>query len=197
MLSVSDALDQLDVGTMLTGVAQRDKWSLIGDFVYLNLEAEESTPFGSLYSEIESESTLMVLSGYAFYQIYHRPDFRMDLGAGVRVVDSDVDITLKPGLLPSASENVSDHWLDPVLAIRLVGQLSEKWNASLILDAGGFDAGSASDSTWQAAALIGYQLTDHWFLRGGYRHLYIDRIAGEQVYDSEMTGVLFGASYRF
>ncbi|PIW60912.1 hypothetical protein [Shewanella sp. CG12_big_fil_rev_8_21_14_0_65_47_15] len=197
VLGVSDALEQLDLGIMLTGVVQRDKWSLVGDFVYLNLETEETAPFGTFYSKLESESTLSILSTYAFYQVYHHSNFSIGLGAGARVVNSEVEIVLMPGLLPSHNENISDDWIDPLLAIRLFGQLSEKWSASFVMDTGGFGAGSASDSTWQAAALIAYQLTDSWLMRGGYRHLDIDRQADGQLYDFKMTGVLFGVSYLF
>ena len=197
VLSVSDALEQLDLGVMLTGVIQHDKLSIVGDFVYLNLETEENTPFGTLYSSLESESTLSILSAYAFYQVYHHSNFSIDLGAGARAVDSEVRIMLIPGLLPSHNEGVSDDWIDPLLAIRFFGRLSEKWSASFIIDAGGFGTGSASDSTWQAVTLIAYQLTDSWLLRGGYRHLDIDRQADGQLYDFKMTGVLFGFSYRF
>lgn len=197
VLSVSDALDQLDVGVMLTGVARRDKWSFVGDVFYLNLEAEEDTPFGALYSSIESETTLAVFSGYALYQVYHRSNFGIDLGAGARAVDSDVEITLNSGKLPSDSENISDDWVDPVLAARLSGQLSEKWSASLTVDAGGFGATNASDSTWQGVALVAYQLAESWRLRGGYRHLYIDRKDDGGEFDFEMAGVLFGVGYRF
>jgi|GEM_PF-1151308 len=196
-LSVSDALDQLDVGIMLTGVAQRDRWSLVGDLVYLNLEAEENTPFGQLYSKLESDTTLFILNGYVFYQIYHPSDVGVGLGVGARAVDSSVETTLRPGLLPAGSDKVSDDWVDPVLAFRLLGQVSKSWSASLTLDFGGFGSVNASDSTWQGVALIAYQLTDSWLLRGGYRHLYIDREADGQSYDFEMSGALFGVSFRF
>lgn len=196
-LSVSDALDSLDIGYMLTAIARYDSWTLAGDLVYLNLEAEEETPFGLLYRDVRSETTLALFSAYGLYSVVQGDQFLFDLGAGLRAVDSDVDVAFTSGLLPSNKSNISDSWVDPLIATRIYGQLTENLSASLTLDTGGFGVGSASDSTWQAVALLGYQLSRSWKIRGGYRHLYIDRENDGQLYDFEMSGFIAGISYQF
>lgn len=196
-LSVSDALDSLDVGYMLTATATRNSWTLVGDLVYLNLEAETNTPFGQLYRDLKSETTLSIFSTYGLYSIVDNENFFIDIGLGLRAVDSDVDATFTAGLLPSVKSGISDNWVDPVVAARFYGKLSEKLFASVTFDTGGFGGSSASDSTWQALALLGYSLTENWTIRGGYRHLYIDRENDGQRYDFEMSGFVFGVSYQF
>lgn len=194
VLSVGDALDSLDLGVMFTLSARKNRWGMAADIVYLNLEADEATPFGLLYDRLESETTLFIPSIYGFYTAWDWEGGALDVGLGARYVDSDVDVHLTAGAAPEARTSQGESWADPLVAIRARGQLGEKWIASLGLDAGG---GGNTEGTWQAVALVGYQMTDSWTIRGGYRHLYIARDTSEGPYDFEMSGVILGLAYQF
>ncbi len=46
-LSASDAISDLEFGFMGAVAAQRDRWSLIGDLIYTDIQTSSSTPRGS------------------------------------------------------------------------------------------------------------------------------------------------------
>lgn len=194
VLSVSDALDSLDLGVMFTLAARKNRWSYVADVVYLDLEADEATPFGLLYDRLESETTLFIPSLYGFYTALEWNSGVLDVGLGARHVDSDVDVHLTASAAPAARISQGENWVDPLLALRVSGQLGENWIASASLDVGG--AGD-TDGTWQAVALVGYQMTDSWVVRGGYRHLYIARDTERGPYDFKMSGLVLGVAYQF
>src|SRR6056297_2689559 len=172
VLSLSDALDALNLGAMFTLAASKDRWAFAADVVYLNLEADEATPFGLLFDRLESETTLFIPSVYGFYTAWEWERGALDLGFGARLVDSENDVRLTADVAPEARASQEERWVDPLVAIRARGQIGEKWLASFSLDAGAL---GDTEGTWQAVALVGYQMTDAWTLRGGYRHLYIAR----------------------
>ena len=196
-LSVQDALENLDMGIMLTAQARHDRWSLVGDLIYLDVDGSAQSPFGLLFSELAAESKLTSISGYALYQVWANPQHSLDLGAGFRAGKADVTRTFRTGALPQERLRVRDDWIDPVIALRYTGQIAQRWSANLALDYGGFGIGSASDETWQAIATLGYQLNERWSLQGGYRHLRIDQEKDGLPYRLEMSGPVIGVSMTF
>lgn len=196
-LSASDALKNLDVGVMLSGAARRGKWSLVADFLYLDISASKSTPFGALFSEVEAGTRLMSASGYGLYQVSKGENYRLDVGLGFRAMQSDMTIRFRPGMLPGEKIKITDTWVDPLLALRYRLDFNEKWSAGLALDYGGFGWGSASDETWQAVATVGYSFNKQWAVAGGWRYLHVDRENGEHPYKLKMSGPMLGLTYRF
>src|SRR5690606_25119872 len=57
-LGAREALEALDVGAMLGVTAQRGAWSFLGDFFYLDLSLHERTPFGRLFSSVDTRTKL-------------------------------------------------------------------------------------------------------------------------------------------
>ncbi len=196
-LSVQDALENLDMGVMLTAEARRDRWSLVGDLIYLDVDGSAPSPFGLLFSEVAAESKLTSISAYALYQVWANPQHNLDLGAGLRAGKADVTMTFRAGALPQQQLRFKDDWIDPVIALRYTGQIAQGWTTNLALDYGGFGIGSASDETWQAIATVGYQLNERWTLQGGYRHLRIDQEKDGLPYRLEMSGPVIGVSMKF
>jgi len=196
-LSAKDALENLDMGIMLTGQAQRDRWSLVGDLIYLDVDGSSPSPFGLLYSDVAAESKLTSISAFALYQVWQNSQHSLDLGAGLRAVKTDLTMTFRAGILPQSRIRIQDDWIDPVLALRYSGRLSDRWTGHMSLDYGGFGIGSASDETWQAVASLGYQLNDRWSLLAGYRHLQIDQEKDGLPYRLELSGPVFGLNIRF
>ena len=63
------------------------------------------------------------------------------------------------------------------------------------MDGGGFGVGS--DVTWQVAVTANYKVSEHFYLSGGWRHLYIDYTDGGADFEGSMTGPIVGATFRF
>ncbi|WP_435609073.1 hypothetical protein [Pseudomonas knackmussii] len=196
-LSARDALDALDAGVMAGISARRGPWSLVGDLFYLDLSFHERTPVGHVFSSIDTRTTLASLAGYGLYSLYEDDRFAIDAGAGLRMMSSDIDITLQGLARPDQETSVSDTWVDPLLAIRTSAKLGERWRAVLWADGGGFDIDDASDRTWQLSALLVYRISETWSASGGYRDLYVERENQSVPYSLELSGPLLGVSYRF
>lgn len=110
---------------------------------------------------------------------------------------STLDLTFSPGALAGRQQYISESWIDPLIAARISTQLNDRWSVTAAFDYGGFGIGSASNETWQAIATLGYALNEDWTVMGGYRHLFVDRQNQGTDYSLEMTGLIFGATYRF
>jgi len=197
VLSIGDAMEALDFGSMISGTARRGRWAITGDLIYLNLSDDTSTPFGALFSNLHMRTKLASLSGYGMYEVYETDGTRVELGLGARAMKSTLDLTFSPGTLAGRQQHISDSWIDPLIAARISTQLNDRWSVTASLDYGGFGIGSASNETWQAIATLGYALSEDWTLMGGYRHLFVDRQNQGTDYSLEMTGLIFGATYRF
>lgn len=196
-LGVSDALEALDFGLMGTVTARKGQWALVGDLFYLDLTMDQGTPLGVAFSGVDTEMKLFSGAGYGLYTISESDGLMAEAGGGLRVMSSDLNVTLRGNGQPDVRTGFSDTWIDPLLAVRLTSQFSEGWKAMLWLDGGGFGIGEASDETWQATAVLNWQVNESWSISGGYRTLYVDRTSNGTSYDLQMSGPVFGATYQF
>lgn len=94
-------------------------------------------------------------------------------------------------------EDVSNWWIDPIVGIRLGGDLCGPLGLVLNGNVGGFGVGSASQWSWEAIALLTWRLGEHWSAAAGYRGLGVDRRNGELEIDAIMHGPILGIVYRF
>lgn len=196
-LGASDALEALDFGLMGTVTARRGPWALVGDLFYLDLTMDQDTPQGLVFSGVDTEMKLFSLAGYGLYTIYKDDRLMVEVGGGVRMMSSDLDVTLRGNLGPDVSTGVSDSWADPLVAARLTMQVSEAWKAALWLDGGGFGLGESSEETWQVSGVASWKASEAWEISGGYRVLYVERASNGTPYDLRMSGPVFGVTYRF
>lgn len=196
-LSASDAVDALDFGTMLAVNARNGDWSVLGDLIYLDLTLEGKTPLGLLYSGAEARTKLTAVSAYGLYRFYDIGAVSLEAGGGLRLMSSDIDVTLRGAGVGDRQFSISDSWVDPLIALRATGRLSDQLQGVMLVDGGGFGIGSASDKTWQISARIDWQINDKWTLGAGYRTLYVDRENDGVPYDLRMSGPVLGLSTRF
>lgn len=196
-LSVSDALDNLDFGVMMTGTAQRGDWSFVGDLVYLDIDGSQKTPFGVLFSEARVATKLTSVSTYALYRAYEGPVSSFDIGGGLRAMRLETDLSLEPGTEARRAQNTTDAWADALIAVKYQKRFGENWDLGLSLDYGGFDLGESSHKTWQAVATVGYRFDEKWSAVLGYRHLKTERTNDGADYDLELSGPVLGVAYRF
>lgn len=193
--SGSDTLSNLDFAFMAALEAQRGKFSLVGDLLYVDLSTDTGTPLGRLFSSVNTDLKTTAFSGYGFYRVVETPHVGLDLGGGFRAYSLNLDATLEPGRLESVDYDLSETWVDPLLAARVVGQFDEHWSANAAIDVGGFDG--QNDSTWQALASVNYAINDRWTIRGGWRYLDIQKEIDGLDIESELNGPIIGVGYRF
>lgn len=196
-LSASDAIDALDFGAMVAVDARKDDWALLIDIFYLDLTLKGAMPLGLVYSEAESRTRLSAISGYGLYTFQNGERLRFEGGAGLRVMSSDIELTMHGVTAQDYHSSLSDTWVDPVIALRTTAKLTDNVNGVLWLDAGGFDIGESSKRTWQISGMVNWQINEKWTMGAGYRSLFVEREADGVPYDLRMSGPVLGVAMRF
>jgi opacity protein-like surface antigen len=190
-LSVGDALDALEFAAMGSFEANYGKLGLGADLVYFGLASTVDTP-GPLFSSGTIDVDMTVLTLAAFYRAYDTGTVVLDIGAGLRAVDSETKVRLSGGP-PIPEAVVKTDWVDPIIGLRARADFNEDWFGTLYLDAGGTDSGD----TMQAGLGVGYRINDRMSVIGSWRYLDFDREDDGPDVDLTLNGVMLGLSYRF
>jgi hypothetical protein len=203
MLEASDSIfafsGRLEVG--------KGEWAGYIDAMYSKLGVDDqSGPLGLADIDIDFETT-MIDFGVMYRLGNWEPtgeaaknahNITLDLYGGGRFTSLDLDVD--PAALPNQSQMVN--WIDPIIGAKLVLPLAESWQLSVNGDIGGF--GAASDFTWSATGLLGYDfqlgsMQSTAFL--GYRAIGQDYSEGsganEFTWDVVQHGPIIGLSMRF
>jgi opacity protein-like surface antigen len=182
-----DAVQDLDIGGMLSAEADYGPWSVLGDVAYLRLSDKTDTALGEFKAELEQ----WMIEGAVVYGVVQAEKTRLDLGLGGRFMD--LDTTLKTPSI-AADKTQSESWTDPILVARVRQQFTEKFYGVLLGDIGGF--GVASDLTWQMMAAGGYAFTDSFSMLLGYRYLDYDYENGKFSFDAATSGLVLGLQFN-
>jgi opacity protein-like surface antigen len=193
-LDASDALSDLNFGFMGTVSAQKDRWSVIGDFVYSDSTASSSTPHGLVFTKASTDTRLSILSGYAAYRVAETDEIALDLGAGFRAIGMDINTTLSGNNVADRSFGGNDTWVVPLIAARAIVPLADRWSATVMGDFGGT---GSDEISWQALTSIDYAINDKWTATLAYRYLDIEKPVGGNDTKVELYGPALGVTYRF
>ncbi|MCJ7642443.1 MAG: hypothetical protein MUO29_11180 [Desulfobacterales bacterium] len=217
-ISADTILGDLNMALMLTAEARKGRWSLVTDFIYLDLGGGTSevksvnfsgpggrvtipaTVSGSVDAKLKG--ALWGLAGT--YMVAGNEHTSLEVLLGFRYFG--LEATTDWNLSGTITDNVSggtfarsgsvkqseDLW-DGIIGIRgRIGLGSGKWGIPYYLDVG---TGS-STITWQGAAGIQYR----WSkidLNLMYRYLYYDMESGKLLQNVSMGGPALGVNFRF
>lgn len=120
------------------------------------------------------------------------PAWNVDLMAGLRA------FWIRASLASSAlgvQRSPSVSLVDPIVAIRVNGRLSDRWSLLGYADFGGFGVGSRF--TGQVLATANYRVSDRFWLSAGWRHLTVDYRGSVTRVDAQLGGPLIGLTYTF
>ena len=166
-----DLLKNLQFAFMIHGEAQKGKWGLITDYLYMKLGSDISTPTGGILDAEVKESILEVFANHRI-----RKDWGwIDIYGGIRWWDIDLNLELE-GIV-SGEGNKNESWVDPVIGGRIYYK-SDRLLAGLRMDIGGFGLGS--DFSYNIQPGIGYQFSDTFTLMLQYKLLDVDYNNGEE-----------------
>lgn len=204
-VSFSDIIDNLDIAYMGMMTARKDKFSLLVDIIYMDIEDDSdhallsgSLSMGSL-SLTNVEMQAWVVTPAASYTVVDTERLQLDLLAGARYLYIKTELELREQgplttrkISPSESEDV---W-DGIIGARGNVLLNEKWSLPFHFDVGTGD----TDLTWQAFGGIGYRFNSAELV-AGYRHLeweFDDDDTGGNVFnDLYISGPVVGLRYFF
>lgn len=193
--SADGALSGLNMAFMGSVEARHDRWSIIGDYLYIDLSQDFGTRFNRLFDGGSWDVQGSAFSGYALYRVVDDPKASLDLGAGFRSFWLDAGLDLNAGRLEGRSYDLSETWTDPLIAARGKVFFDDHWFGVASADYGGFDG--ANNSTWQVIATAGYAFNPNWTVQGGWRYMDIQKEIDGRQFETELSGPILGFSYRF
>jgi hypothetical protein len=159
---------------------------------FMDLSGGVSAPGGN---RLDADVYKGIFEGFGNYRIATKKG-PLDVYGGIRWWDMDVELEAN-GL--KVVENKAD-WVDPVVGVRWIPQLADKWHLILKGDIGGF--GVSSDFTWNLQGGLMWDATDYLSLVFQYRALSVDYSTGTVgtpdrfAYNTITHGPLFGLAFR-
>lgn len=163
--SSSDFFSNLKFAGMLAVEASKDDWVILGDVLYASLGTQvQKEPFvtsGEL-------STQQLSIGVGLLRKL-TPWLEVGLMANVNNIEAGFDVNLinpQNGQPLHLQRSISKTWFDPMLVARAKNLPNQKFLYSVSGEIGGFNVGSKL--AWQLQGLMGYQISDLFYVLGGY-----------------------------
>ena len=194
-VSFSDILEDLDGGIMGIIAAQRGKWTLLADIIYLSIHQETSST-ANIIGVPEKIDVDVKLKGFistfgVAYRVIEDEMTSLDLLVGGRYFRLDLDLDAEVGGSKSSGSD-SEDVLDAIIGAQVIIDLSDRWYLTCYADIGAGD----SKLTWQAWPGIGYRLKNVDVV-AGYRHLSWKTDDGDTIDDINFSGPMIGVKLRF
>lgn len=208
----SDILDALNFTFMGALGAQKGKWGLWTDVIYLDLSSStkqtrditvggQDLPVG-VTGKAELTITGWLWTTEGTYRVIDDPHYQMDVLAGARMLDLGTDLKWSlagnlgdpPLIDASGKSKVSETYWDGIVGVRGRAEFGDdhKWFVPYYLDIGAGD----SDFTWQAIAGVGYSFG--WGdLLGVWRYLDYDMPNSSPIQNTDFSGPAFGVTFHF
>ena len=182
-------LDVLDFAALVAGEARKGRYTILGEFNYLDLSQDSAGPGGLVSAETGLDGVLAsIMGGYAFVS---NDRLRVEGLAGARLWSLDASVDFAS--LPKAS--TSETWVDPVVGLRATYAVTDRIALQGLADIGGFGVGSAFQ--WEVLARVGYAVSDRWTLAAGWRHLEVDVDRGRLDLKMTLTGPFLAVDFTF
>lgn len=193
-IGFSDIVDNLDFTFMGNFGAQKGKWTLGADVIYMKIGDKPNAylppPLDATLTNVQMKS--WVITPTVAYRVMESEKLELDVLAGARYLYMKPKITFDNVAELSDSGSI---W-DGIVGVRGKYDINEKWYMPFQLDAGSGD----TDMTWQAFAGVGYEY-ESFDLIVGYRYLeweFDDGGTGGKVYnDLSISGPIIGAKFKF
>lgn len=180
------SLDNLDWTLGTAFEAQKGRWTLLVDGLYVEFSDEFDPP---VFADTEAEVSGGFLETSAALPTVSVPG--MEVVFGMRYVTLSSRVQLAPSVIGDASKG----WLDPLVGVRYERTFNDRWSMNLRGDIGGF--GVSSDLATNIAATVGMRITQATTLRFGYRMLQMDFDEDGFVLDAIVQGYTIGVSFDF
>lgn len=170
-------------------------WGFVANLDYLNISADNPAPLGGNLN-VDLKETIVELDG--FYRTESGPH-TYDLLFGLRYTDVDVtaEITNSPTPANNNKGEGNEGWVNGVVGVRYLYQMSGKWN---LLVRGDLGLGQ-SDFTCQGLGIVNFQAWKNVSFFGGYRAIYDDYTTGsgndQFRYDITMHGPILGINFSW
>lgn len=190
-IEFGDIMDNLKMAGMGTFGARHDKWTLMADIIYMDVNKKDlNIPVGP--GPVVSLNSLgmktWIVQPIVSYAVYETDVDRFELLAGARYMSLDLPVGFSD---PIGKVSPSEDAWNGIVGLRGTHNFTDKWVGNYHLDIGTGD----SDSTWQGIVGLAYKF-DKYSLNVGYRYLAWDH-GGDAIDDLELGGVFAGVRFIF
>ncbi len=192
-ISFGELIDTLRFGFMGGLEARNGRWSLLGDFQYMELTEGIDASFGPFIPvTVDADVDALIFTGVLGYDVVQTDSYRLTPFAGFRFMDMTATVNLE---IAGGSDRVTgdDSNFDGIVGIRGTSQMNDRWELSYYADIGTGD----SDLTWQLAATVDYRLNQRWTISAGYRHMAWEYDDPVVLRDVAVSGPIIGARIKF
>ena len=194
-ISFTDLLGSLEGGLMGILAAQKGRWTLLADFLYLSIHEETSSTANIIGIPAKIDVDVK-MKGYvstfgAAYRVIDDDGTSLDLLAGARYFKLDLDLDADVGG-SNTKYSDSEDVLDGIIGAQVLFDISETWYLSCYADVGAGD----SKLTWQVWPGVGYR-QEKVDVVAGYRHLAWETDDGDTIDDINFNGPMLGVKFRF
>ncbi len=179
------SLDNLDSAFFIAASARRGRWTVQTDMVFLNFS--DDFVLDPVTIDIELKGDVFELTGAYLPRAFEHTEILF----GARRVSLELGIALTPG----PQESSKQIWLDPLIGLRHIRPLGERWQAVFRADVGGF--GVSSDFTFNGLAGATFNMTKHSSLFLGYRYLTLEFGDDDILEDLTAKGLALGVEFSF
>jgi len=179
-LPFDEIFDSLEaVFTLRFEALYKKRWGLFLDLNLINIKDSKTAP-GPFKANIEVDFDDRVSELGVIFRFHEDGPHILEALGGARFTDLEATTRISGLPDPIPQVIVSDqNWWDPIIGLRYIWQMGEKWKLSLKGDVGlGFGAGDTSESTWNAVGLIHFQPWRVVGFVGGYRAFDVDYETG-------------------
>lgn len=194
-----DIYDMLDAGWMSMFEARKGNWSVMNDIIWMKLSDGGSKQLGPLAGTTlnanlkTQEGSLDLVAGYT-------PDnSHTTFFAGLRYfyLLADVSASLAPpipGAFVEAGTKQQFNWTTPLVGVRQIMPITDKFSAVGQIDVGG----TMADEFSSAATLrIKYDITDTLNTSLGYRYVRIRMNSDNVLFDQTAKGFMATVGFKF
>lgn len=196
-ISFSDILDNLEFGAMAAYRGGNDRWGVMADIIYMDLETDKDGlgPFGRTRANVELDQLIMELDASIVVTE------RLDAYVGLRYWDVDSTVSVFGGgpLGADISASLGSDWVDLLYGLRYTQPLGEKWTFVIRGDIA--PMGTGSDMSWHSTAFFDWRLGEHTHALFGYRLIDVDYESGSGLnrfkMDVTQGGPSIGVAWKF
>lgn len=174
--------------------ARKGRFVTVNDLIFLHTGSDTKGSIGPGLVKADTDLRTIVFTSVAGYRVVDKGPMFVDLMAGARLTSMRAELDLT-GPLRSVEREKSKTKIGPVIAARVRVPFSEKWGAALYGDVGGF--GITSDISWELIGTVQYDISSHWRLGAGWRHLVAKQDKDDFDVDLKLSGPFLTAAYRF
>jgi len=184
-----DVLENLSAVFTIHFEAQKGDWTIFTEYQYVDLDPSVATPIGST-ADIDFTNQLGEIG--VTYKVATLGINDIQVLGGARYTRQDTDVKLNPG--PQLVD-VTEHWWDGFIGLRVFTHISENWT---FLGRGDIGTGG-SDFVWNLVAMFDYQFKDWGSVFFGYRMLDYDYESGSGMdryaFDAFQQGPVGGLAF--